>query len=65
VALRVLGLEGLLETKRGVRLKDQADAALIERALEALRRADAVLWRRALRRSNGACASAAVWRGIE
>ena len=38
VALRVLGLEGLLETKRGVRLKDQADAALIERALEALRR---------------------------
>lgn len=38
VALRVLDLEGLLETKRGRRPKDQADAALIERALEALRR---------------------------
>ena len=37
-ALRVLDLEGLLETKRGLRPKDQADAALIERALEALRR---------------------------
>lgn len=38
VALRVLDLEGLLETKRGLRPKDQADAILIERALEALRR---------------------------
>lgn len=37
VALRVLDLEGLLETKRGLRPKDQADAALIERAIEALR----------------------------
>ena len=38
VPLRVLNLEGLLETKRGLRPKDQADAVLIERALEALRR---------------------------
>ncbi|TAN54315.1 MAG: hypothetical protein EPN19_06805 [Betaproteobacteria bacterium] len=37
VALRVLDLEGLLETKRGLRPRDQADAALIERAIEALR----------------------------
>ena len=37
VSLRVLDLEGLLETKRGVRPKDQADAALIERALAQLR----------------------------
>lgn len=37
VALRVLDLEGLLATKRGLRPKDQADAVLIERAIEALR----------------------------
>ena len=37
VPLRVLDLEGLLKTKRGVRPKDQADAALIERALAQLR----------------------------
>lgn len=38
VAIRVLDLPGLLETKKGLRPKDQADAALIERAIEALRR---------------------------
>ncbi|MGH8705414.1 MAG: nucleotidyl transferase AbiEii/AbiGii toxin family protein [Burkholderiales bacterium] len=38
VPLRVLSLEGLLATKRGLRPRDQADAALIERALEQLRR---------------------------
>ena len=37
VALRVLDLEGLLKTKQGVRPKDQADAALIERVLAQLR----------------------------
>lgn len=37
VPLRVLDLEGLLKTKQGVRPKDQADAALIERALAQLR----------------------------
>jgi hypothetical protein len=39
VPLRVLDLPGLLETKRGLRPKDQSDAELLERAIEALRRA--------------------------
>jgi hypothetical protein len=34
----VLDLEGLLKTKQGLRPKDQADAAVLRRALEALRR---------------------------
>ena len=38
VPIRVLDLPGLLETKKGLRPKDQADAALIERAIEELRR---------------------------
>lgn len=38
VPVRVLDLQGLLETKRGLRPKDQADAALIERAIQELRR---------------------------
>jgi hypothetical protein len=33
VTLKVLNLEGLLLTKEGLRLQDQADAALIKRAL--------------------------------
>jgi len=37
VRLRVLDLAGLLETKRGLRPKDQSDAELIERALAVLR----------------------------
>jgi hypothetical protein len=36
--LRVLDLEGLLQTKRGARPKDALDAQWIERALELLRR---------------------------
>lgn len=36
----VLDLEGLLKTKQGLRPKDQADAAVLRRALEALRRLD-------------------------
>lgn len=36
VALRMLDLQGLLKTKQGVRPKDQMDAAVIARALEAL-----------------------------
>lgn len=34
----VLDLEGLLKTKQGLRPKDQADAAVLRRALDALRR---------------------------
>jgi hypothetical protein len=34
----VLDLEGLLKTKQGLRPKDQADAAVLRRALESLRR---------------------------
>lgn len=34
----VLDLEGLLKTKQGLRPKDQTDAAVLRRALEALRR---------------------------
>lgn len=37
-AVCVLDLEGLLETKQGLRPRDQADAALIARALEEIRR---------------------------
>jgi len=37
VRLRVLGLEGLLLTKEGMREKDKADAAVLRRAIEALR----------------------------
>lgn len=37
VTLHVLGLEGLLLTKEGMRDKDRADAAVIRRALEAIR----------------------------
>lgn len=37
VRLFVLGLEGLLLTKEGMRDKDRADAAVLRRALEALR----------------------------
>jgi hypothetical protein len=36
----VLDLEGLLKTKQGSRPKDQADAAVLRRALQALRRRD-------------------------
>ncbi len=36
--LRVLDLEGLLETKRGARPRDALDAQWIERALELLKR---------------------------
>jgi hypothetical protein len=36
----VLDLEGLLKTKQGLRPKDQADVAVLRRALEALRRLD-------------------------
>jgi hypothetical protein len=36
VPLRLLNLEGLLLTKQGARPKDQLDAALIRRALEAI-----------------------------
>lgn len=39
VRLPVLGLEGLLLTKEGMRDKDRADAAVLRRTLEALRRA--------------------------
>ena len=38
VPLKILSLEGLLATKQGVRPKDRMDAALIERALEELRK---------------------------
>lgn len=38
VRIRVLSLEGLLRTKQGARPKDQADAAIIARALEELGR---------------------------
>jgi hypothetical protein len=37
VRLPVLGLEGLLLTKEGMRDKDRADAAVLRRALDALR----------------------------
>jgi hypothetical protein len=37
VRLRVLGLEGLLLTKEGMRDKDRADAAVLRAALEAIR----------------------------
>lgn len=37
VHVRVLGLEGLLLTKEGQRDKDRADAAVLRRALEAIR----------------------------
>ncbi|WP_234022529.1 nucleotidyl transferase AbiEii/AbiGii toxin family protein [Sorangium cellulosum] len=37
VKLRVLGLEGLLKTKEGMRDKDRADAAVLRAALDALR----------------------------
>ncbi|WP_437302143.1 nucleotidyl transferase AbiEii/AbiGii toxin family protein [Sorangium sp. So ce388] len=37
VRLRVLGLEGLLKTKEGMRDKDRADAAVLRAALDALR----------------------------
>jgi Nucleotidyl transferase AbiEii toxin, Type IV TA system len=37
VPIRVLGLEGLLLTKEGMRDKDRADAAVLRRALEAIR----------------------------
>jgi len=37
VSLPVLGLEGLLLTKEGMRDRDRADAAVLRRALEALR----------------------------
>jgi hypothetical protein len=36
VSIRVLGLEGLLLTKQGMRPKDQADAEVLRRALAAL-----------------------------
>ncbi|WP_437617812.1 nucleotidyl transferase AbiEii/AbiGii toxin family protein [Sorangium sp. So ce1151] len=39
VRLRVLGLEGLLKTKEGMRDKDRADAAVLRAALDALRQA--------------------------
>ena len=38
VAVNVLDLEGLLITKQGVRLKDQADAQAIRRAMDLLKR---------------------------
>lgn len=38
VSVKVLDLEGLLETKQGLRPKDQADANAIRNALEVLRR---------------------------
>lgn len=38
VRIPVLGLEGLLLTKEGMRDKDKADAAVLRKALEALRR---------------------------
>jgi hypothetical protein len=37
VPIRVLGLEGLLLTKEGMRPKDQADAEVLRRAIDALR----------------------------
>lgn len=37
VAVKVLDLEGLLMTKQGARLKDQADAQAIRRAMDLLR----------------------------
>ena len=37
VRLQVMGLEGLLLTKEGMREKDRADAAVLRRAIEALR----------------------------
>ena len=37
ISLKVLDLEGLLKTKEGARLKDQADAEVIRRAIEILR----------------------------
>ncbi len=39
VRIRVLGLEGLLLTKEGMRDKDKADAAILRRAIEAIRSA--------------------------
>ncbi|WP_437475737.1 nucleotidyl transferase AbiEii/AbiGii toxin family protein [Sorangium sp. So ce1014] len=39
VRLRILGLEGLLKTKEGMRDKDRADAAVLRAALDALRAA--------------------------
>jgi hypothetical protein len=36
VTVRLLDLPGLLKTKQGVRPKDQMDAAVISRALQAL-----------------------------
>ena len=38
VRIRVLGLEGLLLTKQGMRDKDRADAAVLQRAIEAMRK---------------------------
>lgn len=38
VPLRLLDLPGLLKTKQGVRPKDQMDAAVISRAIEALKK---------------------------
>jgi hypothetical protein len=37
VRVRLLGLEGLLLTKEGMRDKDRADAAVLRRAIEAIR----------------------------
>jgi hypothetical protein len=37
VPLRVLGLEGLLLTKEGMRDKDRADASVLRRAIDAIR----------------------------
>lgn len=37
ITIRMLNLAGLLKTKQGVRPKDQMDAAVISRALEALK----------------------------
>jgi hypothetical protein len=42
VTLRVLGLEGLLLTKGGMRDKDKADATVLMRAIEALRKGSVV-----------------------
>ena len=38
VALRLLDLPGLLKTKQGVRPKDQMDAAVLSRAIEAIKK---------------------------
>jgi predicted nucleotidyltransferase len=40
VRVRVLGLEGLLMTKEGMRDKDRADATVLRNAIEALRSGD-------------------------